>query len=164
MCGCGRAWAWYYRLDHGYHLGHLRLSPGKQHFYEFDARVPMLLRGPGLHAGATPPLVAGNVDLAPTFLWLAGVGVPSRMDGRPVIAQLLEHTLPRPHEETGTRAQTPTSALWRTSYLVEHSGLHGWAKNTRASLHGCAVSASFSCQKRAWYARVAHRDSTRRIT
>ena len=27
--------------DHGYHLGHLRLSPGKSHFYEFDARVSL---------------------------------------------------------------------------------------------------------------------------
>ena len=36
---------------------------GKQHFYEFDARVPMIITGPGIATNSTPSFLAGNVDL-----------------------------------------------------------------------------------------------------
>ena len=49
----------------------------------------MLITGPGVVAGSVPTFIAGNVDLAPTFLALAGVSKPSQMDGRSVLPVLL---------------------------------------------------------------------------
>ena len=76
---------WRWGCSHGFHLGHLRLGFGKSHFYEFDSRVPFLVRGPGIAAGSTIAAPSGNVDLAPTFIELAGGAVPPTMDGKSMV-------------------------------------------------------------------------------
>ena len=87
----------------------------KRFMYEPSLRVPLLVRGPGVKAGATTDLFALNNDFAPTFLELAGLPVPPEMQGRS-LAPLL-------------RGEAP--ADWRTSmyYRYYHDpGDH----NTRA--------------------------------
>ena len=68
--------------DNGFHLGQHRLKAGKQSAYEEDVRVPLLVRGPGVPAGATSDALVANVDLPPTFAELAGADVPDFVDGR----------------------------------------------------------------------------------
>ena len=68
--------------DNGYHLGQHRLPAGKQTPYDTDTRVPFLVRGPGIAAGAHLTGLVGNVDLAPSFAEMAGLRPAAFVDGR----------------------------------------------------------------------------------
>jgi len=58
--------------DNGFHLGEHRLPTGKQTAYEHDARVPLIVVGPGVVPGAQRAELAQNTDMFSTFLAMAG--------------------------------------------------------------------------------------------
>ena len=67
--------------DNGFLFGDHGLID-KRNAYEASVRVPMLVYGPGqVAAGKTHPARVRNLDLAPTFLSLAGARVPEYMEG-----------------------------------------------------------------------------------
>lgn len=69
--------------DHGYLWGEHGLG-GKWLLYEESIRVPIIVRGPGIPnamIGKKLDNLALNIDIAPTILDMAGVPVPSEMDG-----------------------------------------------------------------------------------
>jgi len=68
--------------DNGLHMGQHRLPASKYRPYEEDIHVPLIVRGPGVPAGAEVDAFIENVDLAPTIAQLAGARLPSRPDGR----------------------------------------------------------------------------------
>jgi len=68
--------------DNGFHLGNHRMPMGKQTAYETDIHVPLLVRGPGVAAGATRDELVVETDLAPTFAAWAGAAAPAFVDGR----------------------------------------------------------------------------------
>ncbi len=105
-----------YSADNGWYLGELGLYD-KRFMYEPGLRVPLMARGPGIKAGITPDQFVANIDLAPTFLDLAGLPIPDSMQGRS-LAPLL-------------RGESPSD--WRTSvyYRYYHDPGH---HNTRAHL------------------------------
>jgi hypothetical protein len=70
-----------YSSDNGWYLGDLGLYD-KRFMYEPGLRVPLLARGPGIRSGLRPDAFVANIDLAPTFLDLAGVAIPDSMQGR----------------------------------------------------------------------------------
>jgi len=70
-----------YSADNGWYLGELGLYD-KRFMYEPGLRVPLLARGPGIKESAVPDEFVANIDLAPTFLDLAGLPVPDFMQGR----------------------------------------------------------------------------------
>lgn len=73
--------------DHGFFLGEHHLYD-KRLMYEPSIRVPMLLRCPGkVNPGATSDEMVLNLDMAPTLLQMAGLPVPSEMQG----ASMLPH-------------------------------------------------------------------------
>ncbi|MDB6030151.1 MAG: betC 1 [Verrucomicrobiales bacterium] len=76
-----------YSSDNGWYLGDLGLYD-KRFSYEPGLRVPLLARGPGIKAGHVPTQFVGNIDLAPTFLELAGLPVPDSMQGRSLVPLL----------------------------------------------------------------------------
>ena len=92
-----------YSADNGWFLGDLGLYD-KRFMYEPGVHVPLLARGPGIKAGSVPTQIVSNIDLAPTFLDLAGLPVPGSMQGRS-LAPLL-------------RGESP--ADWRTSFYYRY--------------------------------------------
>ena len=91
--------------DNGYHMGQHRLAPGKYLGYEEDIRVPLIVRGPQAAISQTVPHLAGIVDLAPTFADIAGIPIPSYMDGRSLLPLL--------------SASPPALDDWREAFLFE---------------------------------------------
>jgi N-acetylglucosamine-6-sulfatase len=67
--------------DNGYYLGEHGLGD-KRAAYDEGMRIPMLLRYPRLVSrGRVVDEMVLNIDLAPTFLDLAGVAIPAEMQG-----------------------------------------------------------------------------------
>ncbi|MBI4165048.1 MAG: sulfatase [Acidobacteria bacterium] len=96
--------------DNGYFLGDYGLSD-KWYGYDASIRVPLIIRPLGKPVSQDVFATTLNIDLAPTMLSLAGVPIPSSMQG--------ENLLP-----LWTKASPPQP--WRTDFLYEHylSGLH----------------------------------------
>ncbi len=92
--------------DNGYFFYEFGLGD-KRWLYEPSTRVPFFVRAPSLASpGSSSDFPVLNIDLAPTLLDLAGVEVPSAMQGRS-LRGILEHTITRPEQ-------------WRTTWLNEY--------------------------------------------
>ncbi len=71
--------------DNGYLQGEHGVPSGKMLPYEPSTRVPLIVRGPGIPAGAVSHELVGNVDLAPTIAGLAGARPGRSLDGRSLL-------------------------------------------------------------------------------
>jgi arylsulfatase A-like enzyme len=67
--------------DNGYFLGEQRVRSGKRYPHEPSLRVPFLVRGPGLPAGAHRQDPITSIDIAATLAELAGVTPGHAVDG-----------------------------------------------------------------------------------
>jgi N-acetylglucosamine-6-sulfatase len=89
--------------DNGYFYGEHGLSVERRLAYEESIRLPLLMRYPKvIKARTVRDEFALNIDLAPTLLSLAGVGVPDKVQGRSLLPLL-----------KGERS------AWRDSFLIE---------------------------------------------
>lgn len=73
-----------YTSDNGFHLGQHRLPPGKECGFDEDIRVPFIVRGPRVSENVVENTVTTHIDLAPTFLKLAGAELRPDFDGTPI--------------------------------------------------------------------------------
>ncbi len=120
-----------YTSDNGYQWGEHGLVD-KRWPYEASIRVPFLARWPASQhpKGVRVDRIIGNVDVAPSFLELAGIEIPERIQGESFLSLLRDPTTP------GRSAflysyyfeppyPTPTShALVTERYkLIEYDGL-----------------------------------------
>jgi arylsulfatase A-like enzyme len=93
-----------YSSDQGFFLGEHGWFD-KRWMYEQSLRTPLVVRWPGVApAGATPDALVSNLDFAQTFLEIAGVPAPDRMQGRSLVPLL--------------RGESP--ADWRTSFYYHY--------------------------------------------
>lgn len=84
--------------DHGDNLGDHRL-PYKWILYEGAVRVPLVVVPPnGSSGGSTVNNLASLIDLAPTFLEIAGLPLPSRFEGRSLLPLVKGQPDPAPRE------------------------------------------------------------------
>jgi arylsulfatase A-like enzyme len=93
--------------DNGFHMGEHRLLSGKETAYDTDIKVPLMVMGPGVPAGAQVSQLAENVDLNPTFQELAGTKPSSSLvDGQSLNALI--------------HGRSADKNNWRQAVLVEH--------------------------------------------
>ncbi|XP_068609013.1 LOW QUALITY PROTEIN: glucosamine (N-acetyl)-6-sulfatase (Sanfilippo disease IIID), b [Brachionichthys hirsutus] len=98
----------FYTSDNGYHTGQFSLPIDKRQLYEFDIRIPLLVRGPGIKPGQTLPAPVLNIDLAPTLLDISGFNLSSlNVDGQSFLSQMA------PSLRNGTA---------RPFFLIEYTG------------------------------------------
>ena len=105
-----------YASDQGWYLGEHGWFD-KRWMYEESLRIPLIVRWPGVTApGSTSNAMVSNLDLAETFLDIAGVEIPSDMQGESFVP-LLE-------------GETPSD--WRQSFYYqyyEYPGPHDVARH-----------------------------------
>ena len=93
-----------FSADHGFFLGEWRMYD-KRFMHEPSIRTPMLIRYPRMvRAGSTADKMVLNLDIAPTFLELAGVKIPEAIQGQSMVPFL--------------KAQEPKT--WRKDWLYEY--------------------------------------------
>ncbi|KAG8577988.1 hypothetical protein GDO81_010349 [Engystomops pustulosus] len=96
----------FFTSDNGYHTGQFSLPIDKRQLYEFDIKVPLLVRGPGVNPNQTSKALVANIDLGPTILDIAGFDLnKTQMDGMSYLPIL----------KNGNET-------WRTDILVEYQG------------------------------------------
>ena len=95
------------------------LRGGKHHFYEGGIRVPFIIKGPGIDAGAVSHVPITGLDLLPTFARLAGHKgeLPGPLDGES-FAALLDGI-----EETAFERQDPTLIFHQAGRRVPDSAV-----------------------------------------
>ena len=107
--------------DHGYSLGELNLNWDKRNVYDFDTRIHLLVRGPGIAPGRAIAAPLTNVDLAPTILDMAGIFDydAGDVDGRSLLPLLLD--------DSDDDFMNPSSA-WRADVYIEYTyiGIDGY--------------------------------------
>jgi iduronate 2-sulfatase len=95
--------------DHGYHIGEHTLW-GKTSTFEYDARVPMFIRTPGMKtAGRRTSALAELIDLFPTLVELCALPQPPGLDGLSLVPVLHDPSKP---VKTAAFTQHPRPAYY----------------------------------------------------
>ncbi|XP_031169564.1 N-acetylglucosamine-6-sulfatase [Sander lucioperca] len=119
----------FFTSDNGYHTGQFSLPLDKRQLYEFDIRVPLMVRGPNIKPNQTSQMLVSNVDLGPTILDIAGYNVnKTQMDGMSFLP-VMEGKM--------------NSSSWRTDILVEYEGEGSNVTDPACPLLGPGVSECF---------------------
>lgn len=113
--------------DHGFQLGQFNIPMDKRHVYEWDTRIHLLARGPGIAPGTAVGVPGTQVDIAPTLLGLAGVAAPESMDGRSIVPFLVDPSAASPSLPESTQLHLEGlgdlgayRARWREEVFLEY--------------------------------------------
>jgi N-acetylglucosamine-6-sulfatase len=114
----------FYSSDHGFQLGQFNILMDKRLVYEWDVKIHLLVRGPGVKPGSSFAAPGTQVDIAPTLLGLAGLTTPTSMDGKSIVpfivdpaAPLLESTRSHLVECGGLKEYSDS---WRKEVFLEY--------------------------------------------
>jgi N-acetylglucosamine-6-sulfatase len=121
----------FYSSDHGFQLGEFNILMDKRHVYDWDTRIHLLARGPGIAADSTWSNPATQVDLAPTFLGIAGIAKPADMDGKSLLPLLIPSTANQQLAAStlshlnALQAGPAYAAQWRDAVFIEYYYVDG---------------------------------------
>lgn len=111
----------------GFQLGEFNILIDKRQMYDHDIRIHMLARGPGISPGSTFPYPATQVDMAPTWLALAGLKKPSDMDGKSITPLIVDPAAAGVPSQTkaaiaalAPKGKAAYAAAWRDSVFIEY--------------------------------------------
>ncbi|NOZ68088.1 MAG: sulfatase-like hydrolase/transferase [Deferribacteres bacterium] len=116
--------------DHGESFQRRYLRHGGEHLYEQVTRIPLIIKEPGRRTGTVINALAGQADIPATILALAGIPVPSWMEGRSLVPLMKgEETEPRPefsmnlqtNPSRGHRITKGVVAVWDGEYKLIHN-------------------------------------------
>lgn len=114
----------FYSSDHGFQLGQFNIPMDKRHVYEWDTKIHLLARGPGIAHGSSFAKPGTQVDIAPTLLGLAGVKKPSTMDGHSIVPFLVDAKdgiLASTHQHLNDLGDLSSYAsTWRQEVFIEY--------------------------------------------
>ncbi|CAE8613901.1 unnamed protein product [Polarella glacialis] len=118
----------FFSSDHGFQLGQFNILMDKRHTYEWDTKIHLVARGPGIEAGSSFAAPSTQVDIAPTILGLAGLEAPETMDGKSVVpfllssrSEVLASLLPSTRQHLqGLGDLTDYAAKWRQEVFIEY--------------------------------------------
>jgi arylsulfatase A-like enzyme len=83
-----------YSSDQGFYLGEHGWYD-KRWMFEESFRMPFIARWPGkIAAGSRPEQLIQNIDYAPTFLEIAGLEIPSEIQGRSLVPVMKQREVP----------------------------------------------------------------------
>ena len=124
---------YFYSSDHGFQLGEFNIPMDKRHVYDWDTKIHLLATGPGIKANSILVNPATQVDLAPTFLGLAGVTKPADYDGKSLVPLLVDGASEAVLDSTRRHlaemgSATSYAAAWRTSIFFEYYFVNDNAK------------------------------------
>jgi uncharacterized sulfatase len=103
--------------DHGWHLGE-HGSWQKQSLFEESARVPLLVRFPGMKGnGSSSPRIVETLDLYPTVTEFCGVSAPRSIQGKSLVP-LLKNPLARWERPAYTQTRRGTTNNFFMGYSV----------------------------------------------
>ncbi|KIW99013.1 uncharacterized protein Z519_00676 [Cladophialophora bantiana CBS 173.52] len=115
----------FFSTDNGYSIGQHRRQPGKQCAFEEDVNIPLIVRGPGIPKGYRTEIVTSHIDLAPTFLSLAGVSEAEmtkyELDGSVIPLHALDSVLseqPWPQEHVNVEMWGIIMSEGRYGYIL----------------------------------------------
>jgi arylsulfatase A-like enzyme len=95
---------------------HASLSP-------FDVHNTLIAKGPDFRRGVKSELPSGNLDLAPTILWILGLPPPDRQDGRVLFEAINEEIhCAKPETQLLTASRNLEGGVWRQYLRLTNLG------------------------------------------
>ncbi|VDI20523.1 extracellular sulfatase Sulf [Mytilus galloprovincialis] len=111
-----------YTSDHGYHLGQYGVIKGKALPYDFDTRVPLYMRGPGILPRSKISNMVLNIDIAATILDIAGLEIPDHFDGKSILRLIKAYRDP---QNVDSKGFVKTRKPWGDTVLLERGKITG---------------------------------------
>lgn len=89
----------------------------------FDMNNTLVAHGPNFKRGMVNQFPSGNVDVAPTILWLLGVKAPATMDGRVLHEALARSTTTPPEPKVETIEAKCVTGLFQWEQYLKYSSV-----------------------------------------